>query len=64
MNKTICHCQVCARQIVDYSANSDHIVGGKPHTIMVGGFCCHICAAELDENGMFPEEHSDLDISI
>jgi hypothetical protein len=50
-------CCVCGRQIVSYKSSNDYIVGGHPPTIMaIDSFCCHECASDLDENGLFPEE--------
>jgi len=50
------YCQCCSRQIVSYKANEERIVGGEPSIIMVNGLCCFMCAKDLDENGLFPEE--------
>lgn len=50
-------CCVCARQIVSYPVDGKYAIGGKPVTRMFGDdCCCYICAEELDENGLFPEE--------
>jgi hypothetical protein len=29
---------------------------------MVGGFCCHVCAQDLDEYGLFPEERASAEM--
>jgi hypothetical protein len=53
------YCCVCGRQIVSYKSNDQYTVGGFPATHMCGNdLCCHICAEDLDENGLFPEERS------
>lgn len=52
------YCACCGRQIVDYPANEEHIVGGG-RVVPMGptlGVACHMCAQDLDENGNFPNE--------
>jgi hypothetical protein len=54
-NKIICCC--CSRQIVSYKASDDYIVGGGRIIFMgPGKNCCHECAEDLDDDGLFPEE--------
>jgi len=56
------NCQCCGRQIVRRQVNDECCVGGQPPTVMVGGFCCHVCAQDLDEYGLFPEERASAEM--
>jgi len=55
------YCVVCARQSVSYVVSDEHCVGPRSNAVaMVGGVCCHECARDLDENGLFPEEKIEI----
>lgn len=56
----IVQCVVCCRQVVSYNANDEHIVGAEGAKAAIGGVFCVDCGADLDENGLFPEECSSL----
>jgi hypothetical protein len=61
MDKII-RCACCGRQIVSYRASEDHIVGGRPATMLgFGQYSCHECAMDLDENGLFPSERVQME---
>ena len=54
------YCACCGRQVVSYKVSDDRIVGPRSRAVaMVSGACCHQCAGDLDENGLFPEERDD-----
>lgn len=52
-------CCCCGRQVVSYRA-SDNTIIGPGFTKMVNGVCCKECSADLDENGLFPEERAQV----
>ena len=54
------YCTDCGRQIVSYDVDNEYIIGGYPSTYNVKGFICYRCAKLLDENGLYPEEASEL----
>jgi hypothetical protein len=53
-------CSCCGKQIVSYPViSTDSLVTNGP-VISMGpslGVCCKFCAIDLDEDGLFPEEH-------
>lgn len=59
------YCTCCARQLVDYLANDERIVGPGPFIKMgPNEFCCQSCGRDLDENGLFPEERDQAEAML
>ena len=62
MKKIYCCC--CGRQLVSYetASNDKHIVCSKGAKAGFPGTAfCRDCGADLDENGLFPEERAEED---
>lgn len=59
-SKRVVKCVVCGRQVVNFNANDEYIVGIAGAKAAIGGVFCVDCGADLDENGLFPEEYSSL----
>lgn len=53
------YCSCCGRQFVDIVWDKSILVS-KYGAVVLGfsQFACHDCAEDLDENGMFPEDHA------
>lgn len=50
-------CECCGRQIVPGHGTPDNYITYGPVTRLVGNqYICAVCAADLDEDGLFPEE--------
>ena len=52
------NCCCCARQIVSYQQNDKYVTSGPVVRMGPDKYCCFECSKDLDENGLFPEEHS------
>ncbi len=54
---SIIRCTCCARQFVSNNESTERTITKSGAIRDVDGFICRECGHELDENGMFPEEH-------
>ncbi len=54
-NRIVCSC--CARQIIHGNGKGDKWVTFGPVTLLgINQYACCECSADIDENGLFPEE--------
>jgi hypothetical protein len=50
-------CECCGRQIISGCGTPDKFITFGPVTRLVGNqYMCAVCAADFDEDGLFPEE--------
>ena len=55
-NPRVLKCNCCGRQLVAGKQSSKYVTWKEHAVADVGGAICGLCAADLDENGLFPNE--------
>lgn len=57
-------CEVCSRQVIDADVDDAYCAPLKGGRMGFRSIICGICAKELDENGMYPEERLNEGLEI